>query len=90
MANTITIESTIHAPIERVWECWNNPEHIVKWCHASDDWHTVSSVNDVEPGGKFNNRMEAKDGSAGFDFSGVYDDVELNKRLAYTLDDGRK
>lgn len=90
MENRITIESVIHAPVEMVWDVFTNPEHIVKWNQASDDWHTPHATNDLKVGGRFSSRMEAKDRSAGFDFSGVYDDVVLNERIAYTMDDGRK
>lgn len=86
----ITIESTIDAPVERVWECWTKPEHIVKWNQASDDWHTTRSENDLRVGGKFLSRMEAKDGSFGFDFGGVYDAVDKHKYIEYTMGDGRK
>ena len=86
----ITIEALIHAPVEKVWEAYITPEHITKWNHASDDWHSPSAEVDLRPGGKFSSRMEAKDGSAGFDFGGVYDEVEENKLIAYTMGDGRK
>ncbi len=86
----ITIEATIHAPVEKVWKLWTGPEHIVKWNNASDDWHTTKAENDLRPGGKFISRMEAKDGSFGFDFGGVYDEVITNKLISYTLGDGRK
>lgn len=86
----ITVEATIKAPIEKVWKFWNEPEHIKKWCAASDDWHAPKAENDVRIGGKFTTRMEAKDGSFGFDFGGTYDKVKTNEHLAYTMDDGRK
>lgn len=86
----ITVESTVNAPVEKVWQYWNTPEHITKWCAASDDWHTPRSENDLRVGGNFSSRMEAKDGSFGFDFGGVYDEVETNKVIAYTIGDGRK
>lgn len=86
----ITIEATVHAPVEKVWEFWSKPEHITKWCNASDDWHTPRSENDLKAGGKFLSRMEAKDGSIGFDFGGVYDDVKTNELIVYTMGDGRK
>ena len=87
---TITIEASIKAPVEKVWKLWSGPEHIVKWNAASDDWHTTTAENDLRKGGKFSSRMEAKDGSFGFDFGGVYDDVVEHKLIAYTLGDGRK
>ena len=86
----VTIESTINAPVEKVWEYWSKPEHIVKWNAASDDWHTPRSVNDLREGGRFVSRMEAKDGSMGFDFGGVYNVVRKNEYIEYTMDDDRK
>ena len=86
----ITVEALVDAPAERVWEFWNGPEHITKWCSATEEWHTPRSENDVRVGGKFSSRMEAKDGSMGFDFAGVYDEVRPNERLAYTMGDDRK
>lgn len=85
----ITVETTVHAPVSKVWSCWTEPEHITQWNAASDDWHTPRATNDVRVGGKFTSRMEAKDGSAGFDFEGVYSEVIPNERLAYALADGR-
>lgn len=86
----ITIETTINAPIEKVWACWTKPEHITKWNNASDDWHSPQAENDLRVGGKFITRMEAKDGSAGFDFGGTYDEVKEYELIAYTMDDNRK
>ena len=86
----ITIETTVQAPVEKVWGYWNGAEHITRWCNASDDWHTPKAENDLRVGGRFNSRMEAKDGSIGFDFWGVYDEVITHKLLAYTAGDGRK
>lgn len=86
----ITIETTVNAPVEKVWEYWNGPAHIIQWCSASDEWHTPSAENDLRVGGKFSSRMEAKDGSMGFDFAGVYDDVQTNELITYTMNDGRK
>ena len=86
----ITVETTVNAPVGKVWTYWNLPEHITKWAAASDDWHTTSSTNDVRVGGTFSSRMEAKDGSFGFDFGGIYDDVRTNEFIGYTLGDGRK
>ena len=87
---TITVEATVNAPVEKVWEFWTKPEHIVKWNNASDDWHTPRAENDLRVGGSFLTRMEAKDGSFGFDFGGVYDDVQENRYIEYTIGDGRK
>ena len=86
----IAVQSTINAPVEKVWDYWTKPEHIKQWNHASDDWHSPRSENDLRVGGSFSTRMEAKDGSMGFDFGGVYDAVELYKYIAYTMGDGRK
>ena len=69
---------------------WTKPEHIKNWNNASAEWHTPSAENDLRPGGEFVYRMEAKDGSFGFDFGGVYDEIAKDKSIAYTLDDGRK
>jgi uncharacterized protein YndB with AHSA1/START domain len=85
----IKIETRIHAPIELVWNCWTSPEHIVNWNHASDDWHTTKAENDLRPGGKFMSRMEAKDGSFGFDFEGIYDRVDEHAYIEYHLADAR-
>lgn len=86
----ITVENTIDAPVAKVWEFWTKPEHIIKWCNASDDWHTPRAENDLKVGGKFASRMEAKDGSMGFDFGGVYDAVRTNEYIEYTMSDDRK
>ena len=90
VATLITIQATIQAPVDKVWRCWTNPDDIVKWNNASNDWHTPRAENDLRVGGKFNVRMEAKDGSMGFDFGGVYDKVIVNKVIEYTIGDGRK
>ena len=86
----ITVESTINAPAEKVWEYWTKPEHITQWSYPSDDWHTPHAANDLRTGGSFSSRLEAKDGSTGFDFGGVYDAVKPNEYIEYTLGDGRK
>ena len=85
----ITIDITILAPVEKVWEYYNEPKHIVKWNFAHESWHCPSSENDLRVGGKFNNRMEAKDGSFGFDFVGIYDEVVKNELIKYHMEDGR-
>ncbi|WP_019532630.1 SRPBCC family protein [Paenibacillus ginsengihumi] len=87
---TITVETTVQAPVEKAWQVWTEPEHITNWYFATDEWHAPKAENDLRPGGKFVTRMEAKDGSFGFDFSGVYDEVRQNEWIAFTLDDGRK
>ena len=89
-ATKITVETTVKAPVEKVWDFWSAPEHITKWNTASDDWHTPRAVNDLRTGGKFSARMEAKDGSFGFDFGGVYDTVQQYQLIEYTMGDGRK
>lgn len=71
----ITVETLIDAPINMVWSCWTTPEDILQWNAASDDWHTTASTVDLRPGGTFTSRMEAKDGSMGFDFAGQYTKV---------------
>jgi len=73
-----------------VWQYWTEPEFILQWNHASDDWHTTDAENDLCKGGDFMYRMAAKDGSFSFDLTGVYDEVKPNERIAYTLGDGRK
>src|SRR4051812_21378131 len=88
--NPITISTTINAPVSKVWDCFNKPEHITKWNNASPDWHTPRAENDLREGGKFNYRMEARDGSIGFDFGGTYTEVKTNEKIAYTIGDGRK
>lgn len=86
----VTIETVIQAPIETVWNAFTFPEHITQWNAASDDWHTPAAENDLRVGGTFKNRMEAKDGSMGFDFEGEYTVVETHKRIEYRMADGRE
>lgn len=86
----ITVQATINAPVAKVWEYWSKPEHITKWCAASDDWHAPKAENDLRVGGSFTTRMEAKDGSFGFEFGGIYDVVKPNQYMEYTLGDTRK
>ena len=87
---SITIEADVSASPEQVWTYWTQPEHIMKWNQASDDWHTPSAESDLRVGGKFTSRMESKDGKFGFDFWGIYDAVEPYHLLASTLGDERK
>ena len=87
---TITVETTVNAPVEKVWKYWSEPSHIIQWNNASEDWHTPRVENDLKVGGKFHSRMEAKDGSFGFDFVGEYTKVEEYKTIEYTMGDGRK
>ncbi|SFH23597.1 SRPBCC family protein [Pedobacter insulae] len=86
----ITVKATIKAPIAEVWKTWNTPDDIIKWNTPDPSWHTPTSENDLRVGGKFKNRMEAKDGSFGFDFEGTYDTVDLHKEITYTMGDGRQ
>lgn len=86
----VTVQAVIQAPVEKVWSYWTEPEHITKWNQASDDWHAPRAENDLRAGGTFLTRMEAKDGSMGFDFGGVYDEVNMHERISYTLGDGRR
>lgn len=86
----VTVQAVIQAPVEKVWTYWTEPEHITKWNQASDDWHAPKAENDLRVGGKFLTRMEAKDGSMGFDFGGIYDVVRMHEEISYTLGDGRK
>ncbi|KAF0091987.1 MAG: hypothetical protein FD141_171 [Fusobacteria bacterium] len=85
----INVNTMIDLPIEKVWEYWTEPAHIVNWNNASDDWHTTKATNDLRSGGKFSSRMEAKNGSVGFDFSGVHNDVKKYSLIDSVLDDGR-
>jgi uncharacterized protein YndB with AHSA1/START domain len=86
----ITVETIVNAPIQKVWDSWTNPEHIINWNNASPDWHTPKAENDLRTGGKFLSRMEAKDGSFGFDFGGVYTNVKTDEQISYATEDGRK
>ena len=86
----ITIESIISASTKKVWDCYTLPEHITKWNFASDDWHCPKAENDLRVGGKLKSRMEAKDGSFGFDFEAIYDEVINHKKISYNLTDGRQ
>lgn len=86
----ITVEATVNATIEKVWEMWNNPKHITQWCAASDDWHAPFAENNFVVGGKSKTRMEAKDGSFGFDFGWTYTKIKGLQAIEYTMDDERK
>ena len=86
----ITIETTVRAPLEAVWRGWTTPDDIVRWNAASDDWHTTAATVDLRVGGAFSSRMEAKDGSVGFDFEGAYTEVVAHQRIAYAMADGRE
>lgn len=86
----ITVTTTINADLNTVWDCWNNPEDIKQWNTASEDWHTTQSMVDLREGGQFKSRMEAKDGSMGFDFAGSYTQVDKPKRIKYVMEDNRE
>ncbi|MEP1306099.1 MAG: SRPBCC family protein [Balneola sp.] len=86
----ITIDTTISATPEKVWNCWTQPNHITQWNFAADDWCCPNAENDLTVGGKYKARMEAKDGSFGFDFEATYDEVVNQKRIVYTIADGRQ
>lgn len=86
----ITVQNTINASIDKVWEFWTQPEHIKNWSVASAEWHTPYAENDLREGGKFKSTMAAKDGSMSFDLGGEYTLVEKNKAIEYVLEDGRK
>jgi len=86
----ITVKVKIEKSIEKVWKCWTSPDDITNWNYASDDWHTTKAENDLRNGGSFSSRMEAKDGSMGFDFGGIYNNVVENKLIESTLGDDRK
>ncbi|RYY45520.1 MAG: polyketide cyclase [Chitinophagaceae bacterium] len=86
----VTIHTVVNAPVAKTWETYSNPDHITKWNQASPEWHTPWSKNDLRVGGAFSCRMEAKDGSMGFEFSGIYDAVEPGKYMEYHLEDGRR
>ena len=87
--NRITVSATIEKPVAHVWKIWTEPAHIMQWNAASDDWHCPRASNELRTGGRFSSTMAARDGSFSFDFEGVYDDVQLHQRIAYTMSDGR-
>ena len=87
---SITINAMVNAPVEKVWAFWTQPQHIIKWTFASDDWHVPYAENDLKVNGKFKTTMAAKDGSMQFDFEGIYSIVNENKLIAYELADGRQ
>jgi uncharacterized protein YndB with AHSA1/START domain len=86
----ITVETAVNAKLNTVWDAFNNPADIKQWNAAADDWHTTESAVDLREGGTFKARMEAKDGSAGFDFEGIYTRVEPQKVIEYRMSDGRE
>lgn len=86
----ICVETIVSADPKKVWDYWTNPVHITQWNFASDDWHCPKAENDLKVGGKFMSRMEAKDGSFGFDFEGVYDEIIAGEKISYTMLDNRQ
>ena len=90
MNETIAVETYVYAPIEKVWNAFTQPEAVMSWNAASEDWHCPKAENDLREGGTFSYRMEAKDGSEGFDFAGTYTAVVTHEFLSYELGDGRK
>jgi uncharacterized protein YndB with AHSA1/START domain len=89
MKNPITVQTVVNAPVEKVWECWNKPEHIPGWAFAQDDWEASGVENDVRVGGKFKTVMSAKDKSVSFDFTGTYTAVKEHELIEYDMTDGR-
>lgn len=83
----ITVETTVAAPVEEVWRAYTTPEDIKRWNAASDDWHTTAATVDLREGGAFSSRMEAKDGSVGFDFAGTYTKIVPHRLIAYSFGD---
>lgn len=90
MSDRIAIEAIVNRKRADVWKVWNEPNHITNWNFASDDWCCPRAENDLRVGGRLCNRMEAKDGSVGFDFEAIYDEVIHETKIAYTMTDGRK
>ena len=88
--NPIKIDITILKPVSKVWDFFTQPEHIIQWNFATDDWTCPTAENDLQIGGEFNYRMEAKDQTFGFDFKGIYDEVAPFEKIKYHLEDGRK
>lgn len=86
----IQLRTSIHAPIDKVWDYWTQPDHIIQWNFATDEWCCPSAINNLVPGGKFIWRMESKDGSVGFDFTWKYNTNNYGKYISYTMSDGRK
>lgn len=87
---TISVRISTKENLEKVWDYFTNPKHIVNWCFASEDWHAPKAENDLRTGGTFTTTMAAKDGSSGFDFGGTYNEVIPQQKYTYTMEDGRK
>ena len=90
MPSSITVQTIVNAPMEKVWDCWTNPQHITHWAFASDDWEAPHAENDLRVGGKFVTVMAAKDKSTSFDFNGVYSHVDQHNVIEYSIEGGRK
>lgn len=86
----IKIEAAVAAPVSKTWSYWTEPHHITQWNFADPSWQCPKASNDLKAGGKYSARMEAKDGSFGFDFEAIYDEVVTQKKIVYTMLDGRK
>lgn len=90
MSNKIIVTATVNAGGQKAWDYYTNPEHITKWNFADTSWHCPSASNDMRVGGKYSARMEAKDGSFGFDFDAIYDEIVEGEKFTYTMPDGRQ
>jgi uncharacterized protein YndB with AHSA1/START domain len=88
--NKITIKTEVKAPIDKVWACWTQPQHITGWNFATPEWHCPYAENDLKPGGKFRSTMASRDGAMSFDFEGHYEAVEHLHKISSSLGDGRK
>lgn len=89
MNSPITVQTVVQAPLEKAWLYWSEPKHIMNWAFASEDWEASDAQNDLREGGTFKTRMAAKDGSAGFDFTGTYTTVREHELIEYDMSDGR-
>ncbi|MDX5437944.1 MAG: SRPBCC family protein [Pontibacter sp.] len=87
---SLVVETVVQAPADKVWELWTTPAHITQWNFATDEWHCPRAENNITPGGRLAWRMEAKDGSMGFDYTGVYEEVVPQQLIRYKLEDGRE
>jgi uncharacterized protein YndB with AHSA1/START domain len=90
MSNKITVTATINAAVQKTWDYYTNPEHITQWNFADPSWQCPYATNDMKPGGRYVARMEAKDGSFGFDFEAIYEQVDEGKGFTYTMPNGRQ
>jgi uncharacterized protein YndB with AHSA1/START domain len=90
MSNKITVSASVKADVKKTWDYYTNPEHITKWNFADPSWQCPSASNDMRVGGKYSARMEAKDGSFGFDFEATYDEVIEGEMFTYTMPNGRQ